>query len=245
MSKSYEKNSELVAYWVNSIDKIKKACEEYSIRFAFVIAPEKNVVCHSDLPDDYHLSLSRLALRIEELYPDTVIYPLPSTKHIDSDVIQYHRLDSHWTFPFGQRVFQDLIKILYNVDNIETGFTVDEHVPDLLQHFQNTKRSTLERFVDLSNVDVKVVNSVEGRQSDLHLTSLNKSPTFESDTAIVIGDSYSWNPDAGLFRFFSQHFRATDFYWSSNVDFAINFVTERLPNVFVFEIAERFLYFPK
>jgi hypothetical protein len=56
---------------------------------------------------------------------------------------------------------------------------------------------------------------------------------------MIFGDSYSWNPDAGLSRFMTRRFETVHFLWGRDIDWSL--VDAIAPSAIVVQAAERFL----
>ena len=61
---------------------------------------------------------------------------------------------------------------------------------------------------------------------------------LSSERVLLFGDSYSWNPDAGLAKFLSFIFKEVLFVWTTKIDYGL--VEEFKPNIVITESAERF-----
>lgn len=221
---------------IETLTQIKAECDARSIAFALVIIPEKDLVYPEDSPNCRDITLGdRSVHRLKAAFPGT-LYPLSDLCAARNDALLYHRRDSHFNF-FGGLVIFNAMAGMLGIDPLDYDHTPNIHAPwqdDLAVKWEPYK--TLRRTLKADYDEHIVAEGAPLTGHHMHLTAHDAS---NDECAVVYGDSYSWNPDAGLARLLTRRFKNVHFIWSRQVNWDL--MTELAPTTILMEAAERFL----
>jgi len=231
---------ELAAPWINIIPSRIQAASDVGARFVMLISPEKDTVYPDRSPMGEMISDDRVSQLLLNRYPELISYPCAELRAARGNKDTFRRFDSHWTAFGGYVVYANVMQHLdLPPVPLENVSFVNSSLPgDLLKHFGTFEEDDVET-VDLSHVEViHEFTPPDGHFSEMKLRFKNpraKNP----ETVLVLGDSYSWNPDGGLARFLALSFETVVFIWTRK------FSTEEISQVnakyVIVEVAERFL----
>jgi len=221
---------------LSTLSDIKNECAARSIAFSLVVIPEKDLVYPDKSPNCRGITLGeRPVHQLQAAFPDT-LYPLPELRAATGDALLYHKRDSHFNFFGGLIIFNSIAAIL-RIEPLEYDSTPSMHAPwqdDLAVKWE--KYPTIRRTLcpEYDELVIKSGTPLTGH----HMKLTAKFPT-NNDCAVIYGDSYAWNPDAGLSRFLTRRFKTVHFIWSRRIDWDL--ITELGPTALIVESAERFL----
>lgn len=225
--------------YLNLINNRKEYLTEKGILYKHIIIPEKDIIYPELSPNllDRPPSKDRVAnLMVSTASSNVLFYPVDYLQSVKPYGYLFHRRNSHYNFHCGFFVFNELLK------NIDLGFL---QLSDFSYDFYswpddlslkfikdlNTRRQVLKP--NFKEEILKFNGSHVGRKSHFK----NDSPRF-SDKVILFGDSYSWNPDAGLARFLASVFSEVIFVWHHHIDFQL--ISDFKPSIVLSQSAERF-----
>lgn len=218
------------------IDSYTTECHNRGIDLSIIIIPEKDVIYPEYSPNCHDIILQdRTIHKIMNEYP-SVHYPWENIIRHKHCGLTYHRLDSHYNTFGGFIVFNAVLDSL-NISNVswdDIYFAHREWQDDLsIKWFAKkfTRRTLLENYRETS---IAQGNPLTGT----HI-KFESNIARNDDTIVVFGDSYSWNPDAGLSRFLLYRFKTVHFIWNRNINWS--FVDRVKPKAIVVQSAERFL----
>lgn len=222
---------------LENLRNIKDRLLEKSINFRFVVVPEKDVVYPELSPNVNGVpAAGRPVLALNNEVPD-IIYPLEALKAGREFFQTFHARNSHFNF-YGGLIVADAVLHSLGYDAV-TEYTIKTDIvrwPDDLsmKWFEDLKTSR--RMVG------RVYNEHEIRSSASHVGRyllLRNVHARDPGKLVIFGDSYSWNPDAGLCRFLSLVFQEVHFLWQKNIDWDL--IEAIKPHTVVVQSAERFL----
>ena len=226
-------------------DAISRKLEEYNerlskldVQFRFVIVPEKDIV-YPDLSPNVVSSpaAKRPAEQILGRHPSYTLYSKDALIAATTACNTYHARNSHFNFFGGMVVAKQILASLGN------ELPSDERIPSSLVFWPDdlgikwvpnltTRRRILRRFYAEEEV-VKVEFHV-GRY-----LILRNEGAVRKHPIVIFGDSYSWNPDAGIARYLALAFSEVHFVWKKQIDWEL---IERVkPVALILQSAERFL----
>jgi hypothetical protein len=222
----------------NLLQQYHDLLSSHNIIFRFVIVPEKDVV-YSDLSPNVvsALATKRPAQELAARHSAFTLYSKDALSSATTEINTYHARNSHFNFFGGMVVAEQILSSLDlklpSAEQIPSDlvFWPDDlsvkWVPDL-----KTRRRILRRFYKEEEV-VKVESHV-GRYLVLRNDNAPKKLPI-----MIFGDSYSWNPDAGVARYLSLVFTEVHFLWKKQIDWEL---VERVkPAALILQSAERFL----
>lgn len=222
---------------LENLRNIKDRLQERSVDFKFLVIPEKDVVYPELSPNVNGIpSAGRSVLELNSKFPD-IIYPLAALK-IGRECLQtYHARNSHFNF-YGGLIVADALMRSLGFDAL-TEYTIKTQIvrwPDDLSMKWSDDLKTSRRMI------ARVYSEQEVKASDSHVGRyllLRNNDAKISGSVLIFGDSYSWNPDAGLCRFFSLTFEEVHFLWQKTIDWDL--IESVKPHTVILQSAERFL----
>ncbi|NMN03188.1 MULTISPECIES: methyltransferase domain-containing protein [unclassified Novosphingobium] len=226
----------LLAQSVADIAAMQRECAARAIPQCVIVVPEKDIVYPELSPNCDGVVLGRRSVHyLQDLQP-AVIYPLDDMLAAKSDALVYHRRDSHYN-AFGGLIVANAALRAMNLEQIDY-----RDVPFIHRPFQDDLAVKWEPFPTLRRT-VPFDYHEEVLQPGNPLTGLHiclhSSAAQNGRTAIIFGDSYSWNPDGGLSRFLTRKFERTHFIWGRHIDWTV--VDAIAPSAIIMQTAERFL----
>lgn len=226
--------AEQTAEYINSVHK---GAQARGIRFLFVAVPEKDVVYPELSPNAERLEPHRSVHRISAQLHAPHIYPLGDMLRAKGSFPTYHARNSHVSF-YGGLVLANALLAAAEVEPLDYAELKTSFVywPDDLSMKWVPQMKTGRRILSNPSRE-EYIKTVQGHVGT-HLRLTNEAKR-DRGAALVFGDSYSWNPDAGVARFLSLRFGSTDFVWGREVDWDL--VDQVRPALLVLELAERFL----
>lgn len=224
----------LVNKFNNNIDKYR---EKYQNSFSLLVIPEKDIIYPSENVLISQISnerfISKVKLNSNDLYAENILK--------NTNLRVFHKRNSHYNVLGGYLVFHELMKILgYSIENYLDKIKIKQASwPDDLSIKFSDYLITKRNILDVTSKEI-----LEANPGGLHSHAGKKIRLINDDFVfdekiIVFGDSYSWNPDAGLIRFLSIYFKEIFFQWGGVVDHSL--INEFRPDRIVLQIAERFL----
>lgn len=221
----------------NVVAEYQRQCDARAMDFVFSIIPEKDIVYPEKSPNAGNsLSPVRSVHRYMQRLSTKIAYPLEEMLEAKKETRLYHIRDSHFNFFGGLIVANSVLKAL-NEDLLHIDDVPVQHTPyqdDLSVKWVQFEARRRQVRVDYHE---QVLSSVEGHLG-LHLKLTNETLSNES-VLVIYGDSYSWNPDAGLARFMTRVYKTVHFIWKKHVDW--DFIDSVRPDALVLQSAERFL----
>jgi hypothetical protein len=220
------------------LNETRKRLRDTGISFQFVVIPEKDVVYPEFSPNAAKAAASARSIhKIADVINGAVVYPLTDLLALTRDINTFHARNSHVNFYGGLQLAETVLVSLgrARLDYDQISSTTIWWPDDLsIKWVENlhTRRRILSRFYQ----EKEVVQSSGHVGRHLALTN---AKARSQDKIIVFGDSYSWNPDAGLARFLALEFAQVDFVWKKQIDWEL--VTDIEPSVVLLQSAERFL----
>jgi SAM-dependent methyltransferase len=221
---------------VADIGAFRQLCAERSIAHCVIIVPEKDIVYPELSPNCKNIELGRRSIhRLRECLP-SVRYPLDQLIAAKPDALMYHRRDSHYNAFGGLIVANDVLNSIgvSPIDYSEVPFAHREFQDDLAVKWEAFP--TMRRIVPFDYIE-EVLQEGDPL-TGLHI-QLRSTHVQNGETVMIFGDSYSWNPDAGLSRFMTRRFETTHFIWARDIDWAL--VDTVAPSAIIMQSAERFL----
>lgn len=232
----------------NAFDGYKKVLEnrrsmfrDMGISYKHLIIPEKDVL-YPELNPNLHgvqLSENRVAVRLATSdLSDLLVYGETDLSPMKKYGFVFLKRNSHLNLFGGYFVAKSFFNS-YGFDFPqldEIKFKTYKWPDDLSMKFVddlNTSRPVIVTDAKVTEISDGLNGGHVGRKVGFTnpSASLNKK-------LLIFGDSYAWNPDAGLARFASVLFQEVLFVWSTSVD--INIVRDFKPDFVVTESAERF-----
>jgi hypothetical protein len=218
------------------IAETRAECALRDIRLSIAIVPEKDVVYPEASPNCAGVALGKRSVhRMLAEVPD-VRYSweeLICHKHVSQ---LYHKFDSHFNCFGGLIVTNQILSaagyapILWD----ELRFTHKLWQDDLSVKWSPLQLYRRTLVDDYQETLLAAGNPLTGT----HIAFVADDEEREG-TAIVYGDSYSWNPDAAISRFLLYRFKQVHFIWSRSIDWTL--VDSLNPALLVIQSAERFL----
>ena len=219
--------------WANVLRARVRRHSTCHCRLLFLIAPMKEVVFSSFLPDGVRVSLSRpvsqvIAAAAEAGLP--VVYPVSSLRALSDAECVYPKGDTHWT-ALGAYHAYDLAMRALGVDPLpKSAFQFHEQmVPGDL----SGKLGQLTRRVEVRPVQPATVVVDNG------IIATGNLKVFENNArpgvCLVFRDSFTHHLEPLLAGTFGK----TIFVWQPNIDQA--FIAANQPDVILNVMAERFL----
>jgi len=219
-----------------AVDQAELECRKRGIALCTIVIPEKDVIYPEFSPNCDGIALGDRSVHKLISERPSVIYPwkeLINHKHICG---LYHKFDSHFN-AFGGFVIANSIFNNVKINPIQwddISFVHRQWNDDLsVKWYKNSfnRRTILEKYQETS---IAQGNPLTGT----HIL-FNSDLSENDDTAIIFGDSYSWNPDAGISRYLLYRFKKLHFIWSRSIDWT--FVDQVQPKLVIIQSAERFL----
>lgn len=219
-----------------NLAEFKRHCGNRGISAGVIVIPEKDVIYPELSPNCKGVTLDKRSVNIFLNDFGDIGYPLSEMVNLKEHVRVYHKRDSHFN-AFGGFVVANECLRLIGYDELsydEVPFIHSDFQDDLAvkwERFDTKRRTVRPSYKESVLANGNPVNGLHLRL-DSHVIKNKKK-------IIIYGDSYSWNPDAGLCRYMTYKFETVHFIWSRRVDWdlldAIN------PDVVIMESAERFL----
>jgi hypothetical protein len=227
------------------LDATLAKLESYSSRlsslgvtFRFVIIPEKDII-YPDLSPNVVSSLGtkRAAQQISARYSSHTLYVKDQLAAASVAATTYHARNSHFNF-FGGLVVAEQI-----YESLGIEFPAESNIPSTLVFWPDdlslkwhknltTRRRILRRFYAEDEI-VKVESHVGRYLIIRNENAPNKRPI------VIFGDSYAWNPDAGVARCLALGFSEVHFLWKKQIDWEL--IEKVRPATVLLQSAERFL----
>lgn len=211
-------------------------CHARGTAFVVAVVPEKDVIYPEFSPSCAGVPLSQRSVHQLIAAMPQVIYPwadLIGHKHLSR---VYHRFDSHFNAAGGMVVTNAVLRAadLAPLDWAELSFTHVRWQDDLSLKWE---AGPLHRRT-LVNVYREEVLAKGNPLTGTHIAFTLREPRH-SRSAIVFGDSYSWNIDAGIARLLLYRFDTVHFVWSRAINWEL--VDAVRPELIIMESAERFI----
>lgn len=218
------------------IVNFKRESEYRGIPFSIIIIPEKDIVYPEFSPNCDGVKMGRRSIHLLRDRHEFVRYPLQSLFEFKASARLYHKRDSHFN-AFGGFVIANEV-----LDSIGLERMQYSDIPFLHREFQDDLAIKWEPFFTLRRTMSEEYDEAiiaEGNPlTGLHL-QLNSHAIENGKKILIVGDSYSWNPDAGLCRFMTRKFSEVHFIWNRAVNWEL--VDTMKPDAIIIQSAERFL----
>lgn len=212
--------------------------QKAGIKYLHIIIPEKDILYPELSPSvDKNASENRVAINMMESALGCCLYLGRLLLKQKEEGYLFHARNSHVNFFGGYFIAQAVVERLNlsfpSLNQIETGF----HIwPDDLSIKFAEGLTTTRRVLKPCFNENKIASPAGHVGTNIIFT--NDSALYDKKV-LIFGDSYSWNPDAGLARFLALIFKEVNFFWSTAMDFSI--IKSYSPNIVLTETAERFL----
>jgi hypothetical protein len=214
------------------------SARQRGIAFHVLIAPEKDVVLPELSPNATGKGAdSRPALKLAANLNGLLTYPLERFLRQEHARLTFHVRNSHVSLLGGLLLADAACCALKRppISEIELPTEIAYWPDDLSMKWVaslNTRRRVLSASFRAENIC-----EVQGHTGTYQ--RIRNSQARSSDTLLIFGDSYSWNPDAGLARLMSFEFSDVHFVWGKVVDWSL--VDAVRPAAVFLQSAERFL----
>ncbi len=222
-----------------SLDETDARLREAGISFAFVVYPEKDII-YPELSPNVSGAVHPLR-SLHRIETDRVraIYPARAMNALRHRVEMFHRRNSHVNFYGGLVAANQTLNALRLAP-----LAADEIQTDLVNWPDDLSIKWVDNLVTFRRRVKPVVQreTLHEPKAGGHVGTLirARTPAAMSEARILIfGDSYSWNPDAGLLSFLALRAREVHLLWQKSIDWAL--VSETKPTHVILQSAERFL----
>lgn len=220
----------------DDLTEFREKCQSRGISSAVVIVPEKDIVYPEFSPNCRGVTLGKRSIDLFLEDFEEISYPLAGILDLKKHVEVYHKRDSHFN-AFGGFVVANACLKKIGCETFfyrEAPFNHAKFQDDLAvkwERFETMRRSVRPDYSETVLADGNPLTGLHLR-IDSHVVKNGKK-------IIIYGDSYSWNPDAGLSRYMAYRFETVHFIWSRQIDWDVLDAIE--PDAVVMESAERFL----
>ena len=248
-----------LARWRDAIMARKQRCDALGARYAHLVVPEKlTIYGHKQAEPLVDPDLSP-ALRLMPLFPGG------AARHGYVDIIGemrahrdaadlYWRTDTHWS-PLGCLLGYERLcaatGLEPNAELVDRPFVDDKRLLDLGSKLTPPVYETIREVTwrqDATRVFAnRVVQLLEAHEfgGEIHVGAhaVFENPRARNDCRMLLfGDSFSGVSPFFLTAALAETVRELTFVWSANVDWG--FVARRKPDIFVTQIAERYMALP-
>jgi hypothetical protein len=212
-------------------------------KYFHLIVPEKDIIYPELSPNANYSNINNKTIAkylVDLADPAHLIYSINELKNLSSMGYLYHSRNSHFNFFGGYFIVKELLKKMGiefpDLANIKYSMQIwpDDLSIKFVQNL-NTSRRVLCNYGEEN-----IISEPQGNVGK-HIVFKNSAAPINS-SVVVIGDSYSWNPDAGIARYLSLIFSRVEFLWQNFIDFKK--LTELDCEILITESAERFLVRP-
>lgn len=210
-------------------------CYDEKRQFVVAVVPEKDIIFPKLSPNvNGSISSARTVAKLLEAVPNLVY---GAALLCSESVRTYHARNSHVNF-YGGLILSNAILHRLSRPPLNDDIISTEHAcwPDDLSIKWVEGFNTTRRIISAKYAEMEIVKSDRHVGRQLHFQ--NQSART-ADTLLIFGDSYSWNPDAGLARLLSYEFTEVRFVWSNKIDWHL--VDKLNPSAVLLQSAERFL----
>ena len=222
-----------------SLDGTEARLREMGIFFTLVVYPEKDIIYPELSPNVSGFvhpvrSIHRIQTdRVRAVYPDKGM--IESRKRLEV----FHRRNSHVNF-YGGLVAANHVLDAMRLEPLE----FDDVPSDLVNWPDDLSIKWVDNFLTLRR-RVKPVfarETVRAPEGGGHVGTVvvaRNEAALSNARIIIFGDSYAWNPDAGLLSFLALRAKEVYMLWQKSIDWAM--VAEVKPTHVILQSAERFL----
>lgn len=219
------------------IEECRIESKNRGVEFRFVAVPEKDVIYPELSPNSSQRASKRPIHEIIRELGAIVIYPELQLAKGKLQAPVFHARNSHYNIFGGLIVANNILDSLQLPRIVEENLSLEyAYWPDDLSikwHDNlNTRRTILSKVYQ-----EETINKPAGHVGT-HLILKNDRARTEKKL-MIFGDSYSWNPDAGIARYLTYEFSEVAFVWTKQVNWAE--VEKFSPSAIILQSAERFL----
>jgi len=210
------------------------------IKYFHVIYPEKDVIYPELSPnlDGIVISEDRIASKLEQSKSNFLIYPRNDLLELKKYGYLFLKRNSHLNFFGGYFSALAVVKKMgFELPSLsQVKYKLYKWPDDLSLKFAPALVTTRPVLIH-PGVESLLSEGISGGHVGKKLLHKNDN-AITGERVLLFGDSYSWNPDAGLAKFLSFIFKEVLFVWNTKIDYFL--VDEFKPDIVITESAERF-----
>lgn len=206
--------------------------------FVTIFVPEKDTIYSQYSPNSpNHQIIGNSVDLLRKECKVRIVFPKNELMEASSKFEVFHKRNSHLNIAGGIILTNSLLHEM-NLEPLSPDEFATKIVrwPDDLSLKWDKKLYTSRRIFGNPYIEKTIVDVVGHIGKHILLTNPNLR---NSKTCVIYGDSYSWNPDAGLARFMTLRFENVHFIWSRQIDWEL--LDTLRPDNLILESAERFL----
>lgn len=231
----------IAASYANILKNRVTFLQNKGINYRHLIVPEKDVIYSELSPNlsEYNISNERVSIKlIQNDLVENLCYPIDFLLNVKKYGYIFLKRNSHFNFFGGYFMAKIFLNSMgYDLPLLSEIKFKNYKWPDDLSMKFNANLITTRPVLVTDAVETLISDGQNGGHVGKKLFFKNESAIYDKKI-LIFGDSYSWNPDAGLARFCSLIFKEVYFNWMVSIDYDL--IAEFKPDVVITESAERF-----